>query len=157
MTSKFTKLAIEANYKKQKCKRNTALQQLVSATDGIKELNSLNPKLYESRQFSLLDGMADQGLMTLNLENNKFINLLIEADETMPEDPEFQTDQKNVREIIGKLTDSRETYRELLKKANLLEQKPVIQPTVTDPTFARSRVPSNVITTPQTVASFPPP
>ena len=79
--------------------------------------------------------MADQSLINLNIENNKFINLLIDVDDNITSDAEFKTDQKNVREILGKLTNSRESYRELLKNANLLDQTPVLKPADTDPTL----------------------
>ena len=79
--------------------------------------------------------MADQSLINLNIENNKFINLVIDADDTITSDPEFKTDQKDVRDILGKLTYSRDTYRELLKNANLLDQTPVLKPADTDPTL----------------------
>ena len=132
MSSNLTQLlAKESKCKKQKNVRNSTLQQLQSAIDGIADLKTTDLGVFEARQFSLLDSMADQSLINLNIENNKFINLLIDADDNITSDAEFKTDQKNVREILGKMTNSRESYRELLKNANLLDQPPAD----TDPTL----------------------
>ena len=136
MSSNLTQLlAKEAKCKKQKNVRNSTLQQLQRAIDGIADLKTTALGLFEARQFSLLDSMADQSLINLNIENNKFINLLIDADDNITSDAEFKTDQKNVREILGKMTNSRESYRELLKNANLLDQTPALKPADTDPTL----------------------
>ena len=123
------------NTKKQKNARNTTLQQLLSAIDGIADLKTTALSLFEARQFSLLDSMADQVLINFNIENSKFINLVIDVDDTITSDPEFKTDQKDVCDILGELTYSRESYRELLKSANLLDQTPALKPTDTDPTL----------------------
>ena len=99
MSSNLTQLfAKEGKCKKQKNVRNSTLQQLQSVIDGIADLKTTDLGLFEARQFSLLDSMADQSLINLNIENNKFINLVIDADDTITSDPEFKTDQKDVRE-----------------------------------------------------------
>ena len=90
MSSNLTQLlAKEAKCKKQKNVRNSTLQQLQSAIDGIADLKITALGLFEARQFSLLDSMADQSLINLNIENNKFINLVIDVDDTITSNPEF--------------------------------------------------------------------